>query len=72
MWTGVFPAGGHFVCKTFDVFTRFSAGLLYILHRHFDRLSIFKPHTSRPANSERLSYPSLSELPYYVVVLVEP
>lgn len=28
--------GGKFVCKVFDLFTPFSAGLVYILYRHFD------------------------------------
>ena len=26
--------GGHFVCKLFDVFTPFSAGLLYLMYRY--------------------------------------
>lgn len=26
---------------------------MYIVYRHFDRSCIYKPHTSRPANSER-------------------
>ncbi|XP_014206448.1 cap-specific mRNA (nucleoside-2'-O-)-methyltransferase 1 [Copidosoma floridanum] len=45
--------GGHFVTKVFDLFTPFSAGLVYILYRCFNQISIFKPNTSRPANSER-------------------
>lgn len=45
--------GGHFVCKTFDLFTPFSVGLVYLLYLSFDRISLFKPVTSRPANSER-------------------
>ncbi|XP_063958998.1 cap-specific mRNA (nucleoside-2'-O-)-methyltransferase 1-like [Lytechinus pictus] len=45
--------GGHFVCKTFDLFTPFSVGLIYVLYRSFEQVSIFKPVTSRPANSER-------------------
>jgi cap1 methyltransferase len=45
--------GGHFVCKLFDVFTPFSAGLVYLMYRAFHRVSLFKPVTSRPANSER-------------------
>ncbi|XP_072106701.1 cap-specific mRNA (nucleoside-2'-O-)-methyltransferase 1-like, partial [Mobula birostris] len=44
---------GHFVCKTFDLFTPFSAGLIYLLFLCFERVSLFKPITSRPANSER-------------------
>ncbi|XP_039385955.1 cap-specific mRNA (nucleoside-2'-O-)-methyltransferase 1 [Mauremys reevesii] len=45
--------GGHFVCKTFDLFTPFSVGLIYLLYCCFERVSLFKPVTSRPANSER-------------------
>ncbi|TWW68869.1 cap-specific mRNA (nucleoside-2'-O-)-methyltransferase 1 isoform X1 [Takifugu flavidus] len=45
--------GGHFVCKTFDLFTPFSVGLVYLLYLCFERVSLFKPVTSRPANSER-------------------
>ena len=46
-------AGGAFVCKAFDLFTPFSASLVYLLHRCFDRICIYKPAQSRPANSER-------------------
>ncbi|XP_046632106.1 cap-specific mRNA (nucleoside-2'-O-)-methyltransferase 1-like isoform X1 [Daphnia pulicaria] len=45
--------GGHFVCKLFDLFTPFSAGLVYLMYRSFKQISIHKPNTSRPANSER-------------------
>ncbi|XP_011311453.1 cap-specific mRNA (nucleoside-2'-O-)-methyltransferase 1 [Fopius arisanus] len=45
--------GGNFVTKLFDLFTPFSVGLVYLLYRCFERISIFKPNTSRPANSER-------------------
>lgn len=45
--------GGHFVTKLFDLFTPFSAGLVYLMYKCFDSISIFKPNTSRPANSER-------------------
>lgn len=45
--------GGHFVTKLFDIFTPFSAGLVFLMYRCFDEVSIFKPNTSRPANSER-------------------
>lgn len=45
--------GGHFVCKVFDMFTPFSAGLFYLLYRCFRTVCLFKPVTSRPANSER-------------------
>ncbi|CDW57523.1 cap specific mRNA [Trichuris trichiura] len=49
----VLGKGGNFVCKLFDTFTVFTVGLLYLLWRCFDQISIHKPHTSRPANSER-------------------
>jgi cap1 methyltransferase len=45
--------GGNFVCKCFELATGFSSDLVYLVYRHFDRVSIFKPRTSRPANSER-------------------
>lgn len=45
--------GGHFVTKLFDVFTPFSIGLIYLMNQCFEKISIFKPNTSRPANSER-------------------
>lgn len=45
--------GGNFICKVFDMFTPFSIGLFYLLYRCFDKVCLFKPITSRPANSER-------------------
>lgn len=45
--------GGHFVTKLFDLFTLFSVGLVYLMYRCFDSVCIFKPNSSRPANSER-------------------
>ncbi|XP_068633087.1 cap-specific mRNA (nucleoside-2'-O-)-methyltransferase 1 [Battus philenor] len=45
--------GGHFVVKLFDIFTLFSVSLIYIMYRCFEQVSIHKPVTSRPANSER-------------------
>jgi len=49
----VLRPGGTFVCKVFDVYTHFSVSLLYMLYQSFERFSIVKPFTSRPANSER-------------------
>ncbi|NP_001123814.1 cap-specific mRNA (nucleoside-2'-O-)-methyltransferase 1 [Xenopus tropicalis] len=49
----VVRTGGHFICKTFDLFTPFSVGLIYLLYCCFERICLFKPLTSRPANSER-------------------
>jgi len=45
--------GGNFICKCFDLFTPFSASLLYLLHLSFEKICIYKPAQSRPANSER-------------------
>ncbi|KAI3420231.1 hypothetical protein GPALN_003548 [Globodera pallida] len=45
--------GGNFLCKLFDVFTPFSMGLIYLMYLSFERISLHKPITSRPANSER-------------------
>ena len=53
--------GGHFVCKVFDMFTPFSVGLFYLLYRCFDEVCIFKPVTSRPANSERYIYTPMDQ-----------
>eukprot|EP00962_Isochrysis_galbana_P006588 scaffold1760_cov109-Isochrysis_galbana.AAC.9 len=50
---GTLREGGHFVCKAFDLFTPFSAGLLYLMAAHFTAVAIYKPAQSRPANSER-------------------
>uniref|UniRef100_A0A182N1J3 Cap-specific mRNA (nucleoside-2'-O-)-methyltransferase 1 n=2 Tax=Cellia TaxID=44534 RepID=A0A182N1J3_9DIPT len=44
---------GHFVMKLFDLFTPFSVGLVYLVYRCFQSVSICKPNSSRPANSER-------------------
>lgn len=44
---------GSFVVKLFDIFTRFSVGLVYLMYKCFKQICIFKPNTSRPANSER-------------------
>ncbi|XP_076263147.1 cap-specific mRNA (nucleoside-2'-O-)-methyltransferase 1-like [Rhynchophorus ferrugineus] len=44
---------GTFVTKLFEVFTPFSAGLLYLIYLCFERVSILKPVTSRVSTSER-------------------
>ncbi|KAK9718089.1 FtsJ-like methyltransferase [Popillia japonica] len=44
---------GYFVTKMFDLVTKFSVGLIYLMHLCFDKIAIVKPNTSRPANSER-------------------
>ncbi|CAH0395806.1 unnamed protein product [Bemisia tabaci] len=49
----VVRTNGHFVTKLFDLFTPFSVGIIYLMYRCFEKICIFKPNTSRPANSER-------------------
>lgn len=45
--------GGIFFCKIFDTVTTLTAQLLYVLSLCFDEISILKPMSSRPANTER-------------------
>ena len=45
--------GGHFVCKFFDIYTLATVKLLYFLCSFYEEVYISKPHTSRPANSEK-------------------
>jgi len=45
--------GGAFVCKFFDMYEPFTVELMWLLAVTFDVVHVVKPHTSRPANSER-------------------
>lgn len=45
--------GGAFVCKFFDMYEPFTIELMWMLAVTFDVVHVVKPHTSRPANSER-------------------
>lgn len=45
--------GGTFVLKIFDMFTRVTIDLLHLLCMTYDDVIIFKPNTSRVANSEK-------------------
>ena len=45
--------GGTLVCKMFDLFTMFSLQIIYLLSGLYSSVHIFKPKTSRPANSEK-------------------
>jgi len=44
--------GGAFVLKVFDTVTSISAQTIYLLSCCFERVSLFKPISSRPANAE--------------------
>lgn len=45
--------GGSLVCKIFDIFSLSTIYILYIIYNCFEKVSFFKPDTSRPANSEK-------------------
>jgi 23S rRNA U2552 (ribose-2'-O)-methylase RlmE/FtsJ len=45
--------GGHFILKVFDIFTKSTCDILYILCSLYQEVYITKPHTSRLANSEK-------------------
>lgn len=45
--------GTHFVLKMYDTYTKTSVDTLYLLHKIFETVNIFKPVTSRPTNSEK-------------------
>lgn len=44
---------GTFILKVFDTVTKFSADVIYCLSLCFEQIVLFKPCSSRPANSER-------------------
>jgi 23S rRNA U2552 (ribose-2'-O)-methylase RlmE/FtsJ len=45
--------GGVFIIKFFDFFNSITIKLLYLIYMHYNVVDIFKPLTSRPANSEK-------------------
>ena len=45
--------GGDFVCKFFDFNSYLTIEMLYILYLSYDNITIYKPFTSRIANSEK-------------------
>jgi 23S rRNA U2552 (ribose-2'-O)-methylase RlmE/FtsJ len=45
--------GGHFILKIFDIFSKLTIDILYILTRLYAEVYITKPFTSRLANSEK-------------------
>ena len=48
----VLRPGGNYMCKLFDMFLDGTIGTIYVLWRCFEKVCVFKPHSSRPANSE--------------------
>lgn len=51
--TALQKKGGTLVLKVFDIFSRVSVELVYLLSIMYERVQIIKPNTSRYANSER-------------------
>lgn len=45
--------GGHFILKVFDIFTKTTCDILYLLSTLYKQVYIVKPSTSRLANSEK-------------------
>ena len=45
--------GGHFILKIFDIFSKLTIDILYMLTRVYSEVYITKPFTSRLANSEK-------------------
>jgi 23S rRNA U2552 (ribose-2'-O)-methylase RlmE/FtsJ len=44
---------GTFICKVFDLFSVSMIRMIELLNRNFEYVYIYKPETSRPANSEK-------------------
>ena len=44
---------GHFILKIFDIFSKLTVDMLYLLSCLYSEVYITKPHTSRLANSEK-------------------
>jgi len=49
----ILELNGSFVCKVFDLFSITMIQILYIICLSFEKVFIYKPETSRPANSEK-------------------
>jgi len=45
--------GGSFICKVYDTVTKIMADLIFLMSLCFENIWLFKPISSRPANSER-------------------
>ena len=45
--------GGDFVMRMFDINTKFSVDIVYILYRYFSKVAICKPLSSRACENER-------------------
>lgn len=66
--------GGTFICKFFDTFTNLTQELIFLLYLFYDKVYIYKPFTSRLANSERYiickGYKGISTLYLYELIQI--
>lgn len=49
----ILKKNGHFILKVFDIFNKTTIQCIYLLSSIFKSVSVFKPKTSRTANSEK-------------------
>jgi cap1 methyltransferase len=49
----VLKVGGDFILRMFDLNTKFSIDVVYILYRYFSKIAICKPYSSRACENER-------------------
>ena len=61
---------GSFVCKFFDTYNQITQQILFLLYISFDEIIIYKPFTSRLANSERYLICKKYK-PFSTVILLE-
>jgi len=50
---GIQKTGGTFVIKFYDIYYEITVQLILLLQKFYEKVSITKPKTSRPANSEK-------------------
>ena len=66
--------GGIFICKLFDTFTTLTTEFIFLLYLFYDKVYIYKPYTSRLANSERYiickGYKGISTLFLYELIQI--
>ena len=49
----ILEKGGNLVVKVFDIFNLMTIQVIYLLYNTFEDVYLYKPHTSRSANSEK-------------------
>ena len=49
----ILKKGGIFILKIFEIHTMLTLEFLFLLNNYFETVTIVKPYTSRPANSEK-------------------